>query len=141
MFTINVKVKASKKDKVDGTICFTLNEGNASRQFNTEVCSTNEALATENLDFALSGIKRLSEIIIEANDNDAPVSFDFVADKFQSELPSLAVRKDLRNGFSTPRRLVRVCKPFDKYVSASETKPSGKLTVGNIVDYICCILE
>ncbi len=141
MFTINVKVKASKKDKTDGTICFTLNEGNASRQINTEVLSSKEALATENLDYVLSGFKHLSEIIIAEKGSDAPVSFNFIADKFQSELPGLVVRKDLRNGFSLPRRLVRFCNPFDKYVSASETKPSGKLTAGNIVDYICCILE
>ncbi len=141
MFTINVKVKTSKKDNAEGTIWFSLNEGTASRQFNTEVGAATEALTTKNLDFALSGIKRLSEIIIEANDSGIPVFFDSIADKFQAEVKSLAVRKDLHNGFSIPRRLIRVCKPFDKYVSATETTPTGKLTVGNIADYISCLLE
>lgn len=141
MFTIKVKVRNSKEDLVNGTICFILNERYASRQINTEVRSSTEALTTENLDYVLSGIHRLSELIIEANDSETPVSFESVADKFQSEVSDLAIRTDFRNGFSVPRRLIRVCKPFDKYVSATESKPSGKLTVGNIVDYICCLLE
>lgn len=141
MFTINVKVRDSKKDKTDGTICFTLNEGHTSRQINTDVCSFKDALTAENLDYVLSGIHRLSEIIIDANERGGSAPFDLVADKFQSEVGNLAVRKDLRDGFSAPRRLFRVCKPFDKYVSATETKPTGRLTVGNIVDYICCLLE
>lgn len=141
MFTINVKVRDSKKNKTSCTICFTLNEGHTSRQINTEVCSSADALTSENLDYVLSDIHHLSEIIIGAYEGNEPIPFDLVADKFQSEVENLAVRKDLRDGFSVPRRLVRVCKPFDKYVSASETKPIGKLTAGNIVDYICCILE
>lgn len=125
----------------EGTICFMLNEGHSSRQINTEVLSSAEALTTENLGYVLSGIHRLSEIIIEANESESPIFFDDVADKFQGEVSDLAVRKDLRNGFSVPRRLIRVSKPFDKYISATEIKPSCKLTVGNIVDYICCLLE
>ncbi|MCM1141272.1 MAG: site-specific integrase [Muribaculum sp.] len=137
MFTITVKIKTSKKEDADGAICFVLNEGHASRLFKSEVLSAKDALMADNLDYVLSGIKLLCDII---EDCDSGLIED-VADRFQSELPNLKIRKDLCNGFSASRRLVCIGKPFDKYVSASETKPKDRLTVGNIVDYICCLLD
>lgn len=137
MFTINIKVKTDKKNTEDGNICFVLNEGHVFKKFISEVRSSKEGLVTDNLDYVLSGIKLLCDII-ESGDS---VSFGDLADQFQSELPNLKIRKDLRNGFRSSRRLVCIGKPFDKYVSASETKPTDGLTVGNIVDYICCLLD
>lgn len=141
MFTINVKVRSSKRDDGDGTIYFVLNEGHMFKQFNSEVRSSKEDLMTYNLDYVLSGIRRLCDIITESNEKLGSVSFDDVADKFQSELVGLKTRYDLRDGFRASRRLVCIGKPFDKYVSASESKPTDMLTVGNIVDYICCLLD
>ena len=137
MFTIKVRVKTSKKDDTDGTICFVLNEGHTSRQFKSEVLSAKDALTTDNLDYVLSGIKLLCDIIEDCDSG----TIDDVADRFQSELPNLQIQKDLRSGFSASRRLICIGKPFDKYVSASETKPKDRLTVGNIIDYICCLLD
>lgn len=56
-------------------------------------------------------------------------------------MADLKVRDDLRDGFSVSRRLVSIGKPHGKYISASESKPTDALTVGNIVDYICCLLD
>lgn len=96
---------------------------------------------TDNLNFVLSGIRRLCDIITESYANFGSVSFEDVADEFQRELPNLKVRDDLSVGFSVSRRLVSIGKPFDEYVSTSESKPTDSLTVGNIVDYICCLLD
>lgn len=82
MFTINVKVRNSKRDNGDGTICFVLNEGHIFKQFSSDVRSSKKDVMTDNLDYVLSGIRKLCDIITESNEKFGAVSFEDVTDDF-----------------------------------------------------------
>lgn len=136
MFTINIKIRESSKENTPGTIVFVIYENGEMRYVSFGIKSSEEELLTVNLKYVLSGMKFLCGIIEKFSNGRKSFTIDDVVDRFRKKFTGKMISDDILDGFYVPRRLVRINKPFDKYVLNSQGESIERLTTDNLVEFI-----